>query len=185
MRRRSRPSIPRSVTSIKGTRIYSADIVKFAADTGLYRSFAASLFNFSDLFNTFQLYRITSLKLEYQLYNQLNNNSAFPTLYIAPQDWTETGTPSSINEVQTYRALQTFQFGPSRPVYSRTFVPYVNMTTSGPGRTPVRSPWLSTTSDAPPHMACVEWLQNYNSTSFATHTIRLVVTADFVMKGLR
>lgn len=180
----SRP--PRNISnSILATRLYQADIAKFAADSGLYRTFQPLLFPFSDFFNTFQRYRIVKIKLEYQLYNQLNNNSVFPTLYIAPQNWTENAVPSSVNEVIQFRGCKTFQFGPSRPVYSQTFVPYVNISTTGPGRNPVASPWLSTTTDLIQHITSVEFLQNYNNTSAPTHTIRLVATAVFELSGTR
>jgi len=178
--------VPRSLpTQLVASRIYQADILKVAADSGLYRTFQPLLFPISDLIGMFQCYRIRSIKVEYQLYNQLNNNSSFPTLYIAPQYWTESTTPSSISEVGQFQGVKVFQFGPSRPTYTQTFIPRVNMSSTGPGRTPVASPWLSTTSDLPQHLTHVEWIQNYNTTSAPTHTIRLVATAVFEFRGTR
>lgn len=179
-----RRKVPRNMV-LNVTRMYTADIAKAAADTGAFSTFQALLFPTSDVFSAFSHYRIKRFKIEYQLYNQLNNNSVFPTLYIAPQQFSESAVPSALSEVIQYKGVRTFQFGPSRPVYSQTFVPYVNMVTTGPGRVPVASPWLTTTGDAVQHMANVFWLQNYNSTSAASHTIRLVVSADFELKGTR
>jgi len=179
-----RQGVPRNI--ITGvTRLYTADIAKVAADSGAYATFQPLLFPITDMFGAFQLYRIKRITVEFQLYNQLNNNSAFPTLYIAPQNWTESATPSALSEVIQLKGVKTYQFGPSRPTYKQSFVPFVNTTTSGPGRMPVSSPWLSTTSDLPQHMVYASWLQNYNSTSAATHTVRIVVTADFEFKGTR
>jgi len=165
--------------------MYTADIAKVAADSGAYATFQPLLFPITDLFGSFSHYRIKRFNVEFQLYTQLNNNSAFPTLYIAPQSYNESATPSSLSEVVQFRGVKTYQFGPSRPTYKQSFVPYVNMTSTGPGRVPVASPWLSTTSDLPQHMAYVSWLQNYNSSTAATHTIRIVVSAIFEFKNTR
>jgi len=184
--KRSSGRVPRGIgNSVLATRLYQADIAKFAADSGLYRTFQPLLFPITDLLGSFTKYRIRSIKLEYQLYNQLNNNSTFPTLYVAPQQYSESATPSSITEVIQFKGLQTFQFGPSRPTYTRTFTPYVNITTTGPGRVPTPSPWISSLSDLPQHLTNVEWLQNYNNTTQPTHTIRLVATAIFEFSGTR
>lgn len=178
--------IPRSPgNAICISRQYQADVVKFAADGGLYRTFSLGLFVPADVIQTFQMYRFKTIKVEYQLYSQLNNNSTFPTLFIAPQQWGELATPSLQTEVAQFNQVQTFQFGPSRPVYKQVFKPYVNFVTTGPGRNPVPSPWLATTSDTVQHMTHVDWLQNYNSTSAGTHTIRLVVTAQIELRGSR
>jgi len=182
--RRRRPNRDNSAVH-KVTRIFFADVAKFAADSGLYRTIQPLNFPIADMIGAFTEYRIKSVKLTYQLYNQLNNNSVFPTLYIAPQHWSESATPASSSEVVQYKNVQTFQFGPSRPTYSRTFVPYVNMSSTGPGRVPVRSPWLSTSSDLPQHMLDAEWILNYNSTSAPTHTIRLNFIAQFEFRGPR
>lgn len=184
MRRRNR--VPRNLsTDATVTRMYTADISKFAADSGLYRTFQLLLFPVADMQGLYSQYRVRNIKLEYQLYNQLNNNAPFPTLFIAPQSYNEGSTPASIAEVQQFRNCKTFQFGPSRPSYAQSFVPYVNMVTTGPGRVAVRSPWLTISGDAIQHLTNVEWLLNYNSTSFATHTIRLVVTAIIDLKNTR
>jgi hypothetical protein len=137
------------------------------------------------LIGSFTEYRIVNIKLEYQLYNQLNNNSLFPTLFIAPQHWAESATPGSFNEVAQFKGIRTFQFGPSRPIYKQSFKPYVNMVTTGPARHAVASPWLTTSSDLAQHLTCVDWILGYNTTSAATHTIRLVVTANFEFRGPR
>lgn len=171
--------------AVSATRMYTADIVRFPADSGLYRTFQPLLFPITDLMGSFSQYRIKSIRVDYQLYNQLNNNSVFPTLFIAPQSWTESTTPASLSEVIQFKGCKSFQFGPSRPVYTRTFKPHVNVSTTGPGRVPVLSPWLSTTADTPQHLTHVDWLVNYNSTSAATHTVRLVVTAQFEFRGSR
>jgi len=167
------------------TRIFFADIAKVAGDSGIYRTIQPLNFPIADMIGSFTEYRIKSVKLTYQLYNQLNNNSVFPTLYFAPQRWNESATPASVSEVIQFAGVETFQFGPSRPTFSRTVTPYVNMVTTGPGRSPVASPWLSTTSDLPQHILNVEWLVNYNSTSAPTHTVRLNFIAEFEFRGPR
>lgn len=189
MRRSPRKgSVPRGLggsNALVLSRQWQADVAKITADSGLYRTFQASQFVPSDLFQVFQRYRFLSVKVEYQLYNQLNNNASFPTLYIAPQQWGELAVPTLITEVAQFNQVKTFQFGPSRPTYTQTFKPYVNVVTVGPGRNPVPSPWLATTGDAVQHMTHVDWLQNYNSTSAPTHTIRLVATAVIEFQGTR
>jgi hypothetical protein len=152
-------------------RYLSANIVKFAADSGLYRSYSMALFPSSDVTNLFQEYRIKWVELTYQLYNQLNNNSSFPTLFIAPQDWNNNaGTPSSITEVQQFQGIKTFQFGPANPTATYRFTPTVFV---GGEKLLHKSPWLSVSADTVQHMTSVEWLQRYNSTSDPTHTIQL------------
>jgi len=183
---RRRRHVPRNITSVATVdRIFSADVAKIAGDSGLYRTFQPLLFPIADFIGGYTQYRIRSFTVQYQLYNQLNNNSAFPTLFIAPQSWSESATPASLSEVQQFKGIRMFQFGPSRPTYTQTSVPYVNFSTTGPGRIPTRSPWISTTSDLPQHLTHVDWLVNYNSTSATTHTIRLVVTAHFEFKNSR
>jgi len=184
-RRRRRPRSYGSDAVHRVSRIFISDISKVAADTGLYRTIQPLNFPIADMIGSFSYYRIKSIKLTYQLYQQLNNNSSFPTLYIAPQQWAESATPASFNEVVQFKNVKTFQFGPSRPTYSQTFAPHVNMVSTGPGRVPVRSPWLATSSDLPQHMLCVDWILAYNSTSAATHTIRLNYVAEFEFKGPR
>lgn len=184
--RRKVKRVPRNISSAhRVTRLYSADIVKFAADSGLYRTFQLLLFPVADIQNLYSQYKINSITLEYQLYNQLNNNSVFPTLYTAPQSYNEGTTPASITEVQQFKDCEVFQFGPSRPVFRRKYVPWVNMVTTGPGRVPVRSPWLTLSGDAIQHLTNVDWMVNYNSTSAATHTVRLVVWADISVRNTR
>lgn len=182
--RRRRPSRQKDVTH-RVTRIVIGDIAKVAADSGLYRTIQPLSFPVADMFGAFSLYRIKSVRLTYQLYQQLNNNSSFPTLYIAPQNYSESATPASFSEVVQFKNVKTFQFGPAQPTYSQTFVPYVNMSSTGPGRSPVASPWLSTTSDLPQHLLAVDWILAYNSTSAPTHTIRLNWVAEFEFKGPR
>lgn len=178
--------MPRGIISVaKVDRIFSADIGKLAADSGLYRTYQPLLFPVADFMGGYTQYRIRAITVEYQLYNQLNNNSAFPTLFIAPQCWNESATPGSLSEVQQFKGIRSFQFGPSRPTYKQTFIPFVNYSTTGPGRVPTQSPWISTTSDLPQHLTHVDWLVNYNSTSAATHTIRMVITAHFEFKNSR
>jgi hypothetical protein len=166
----------------------STNIAKIATDTGIYYFVRLADFpSASEITSLFQFYRIKKFELKFLLVNQPNNNSSFPTLYIAPQQSTLSGTPASRDEVLQYQGVQIHQFGPSNLVKTISTTPCVLLDSSGSvgGGMVKQSPWLSTANNGIIHSAFVLWISRYNSTTDPTHTLELDVTAWFDAKGTK
>lgn len=169
-------------------RMYANDIAKglLAADRGQYRSFNLGTFPDADIISLYSEYRIKFIEVTYQLYTQPNNNSNFPTLYVAPQHVADVAVaPSSRDEVLQFKGVVTHQFGPSNLVFKRRFTPVVMISTSGSGKMIATSPWLSTTGDAVPHLTHVEWIDKYNVSTDNSHNIRIVAKAIVECRGTK
>ncbi len=159
-------------------------ISKGAVDSGQYYFTTLSGFSDADIISSFSEYRITRATITYTLFTQPNNNANFPCLTEAPQRIVDTTTaPTAITEVEQFGKVKMFQFGPADLTYTRSYTPYVNFTVSGSGKAPVASPWLNTLSDSVPHMTHVYWLQNYNSPTDNSHTLRINVLLDIEVRG--
>lgn len=153
-------------------------------DRGIYRSWSLSEFPSGDVSTMFQEYRIVAFELTYQLYTQPNNNARFPTLYIAPQSFTNTAgaSPPFRDDVVQFVGVRTHQFGPANLTYkirvpARTFI--------GAERVLRSSPWLGITADTVRHMGVVEWISNYNTGTDNSHVIRLSTKAIFQFRKTR
>lgn len=155
-----------------------------SVDRGIYRSYSLSEFPYSDIAGAFQEYRIKKFITTYQLYTQPNNNSKFPTLYLAPQIFTNTAlaAPSTRDEVVQFVGVKTHQFGPSNLTKVITTPAY---TFVGAERRIVKSPWLNITADGVRHTTLVEWLSNYNTGTDNSHVIRLSVKAIIELRKTR
>lgn len=169
-------------------RKYSLNVSKIAVDTGAY--FNVRLADFpvvTDITSLFQFYRLRKVEIQFILVNQPNNNSSFPTLYIAPQQSTLSGTPSSRDEVLQYQGVQIHQFGPSDLVKKFSAVPAVLLDSSAGvvGGTLSQSPWLSTANNGTLHSAIIYWISRYNTTSDSTHQLEVDVTVWLDAKGTR
>jgi len=153
-------------------------------DRGIYRSWALSEFPYGDVSTMFQEYRVFAFELTYQLYTQPNNNARFPTLFIAPQAFTNTAgaSPATRDEVVQFLGVKTHQFGPANLTYkvrvpAKTFI--------GAERILRTSPWLSIGADGVRHMAVVEWISNYNAGADSSHVIRLSTKAILQFRKTR
>jgi len=167
-------------------RAWSSNIPKIATDSGVNRSFNLNTFPASDIISLFQEYRIKSIMLQYTLVNAPNNNADFPAVILAPQRYNIGGvTPANRDEVLQYKGVTLYQTGPSKVQFKKSYVPYVQMTTSGAGVANAPSPWLSTQSASVPHLISVEWIDRYNSTSSPTHTLQIMATAVIECRGTR
>lgn len=161
-----------------------------AADTGSYQSYALADFPSSDIVSLYQQYRIKAFEVTYTLFSQPNNNSNFPQLYIAPQEYNnQLGVPSSFDEVVQYKGVITHQFGPGpNQTFKHRYVPRVFLdATQGTstGSLVLQSPWVSTFTAALRHMSHVEWITNYNAGVDNSHTIRRTVKAIIECKDTR
>jgi hypothetical protein len=153
-------------------------------DRGIYRSWSLSEFPYGDVSTMFQEYRVVAFELTYQLYTQPNNNARFPTLFIAPQAFTNTAgaSPATRDEVVQFLGVKTHQFGPANLTYkvrvpAKTFI--------GAERILRTSPWLSIGADGVRHMAVVEWISNYNAGADSSHVIRLSTKAILQFRKTR
>lgn len=170
---------------MKMTRENVATISKVAADSGQYRSVSLNQFLDTDLLTTFMEYRIVKLTASYVLVNAPNNNASFPTMFLAPQQYLTGSAPASRDEVLSYKGVKHYQFGPTAVRHDRSFDLFVPMDAASTGRSFVKSPWLSITSDTVPHYSSVEWISRYNSTTDGTHTLDLVISAVIELRGIR
>lgn len=163
-------------------------IPKIASDTGTYSNIRLVDFaSGSDISSLFQFYRIRKVELKFILVSAPNNNATFPTLYIARQASTISGTPFSRDEVLQFQNVQTHQFGPSNLVKTISVAPRVLLDSSGSvgGGTERVSPWLSTSNTGILHSAFVYWLTRYNSTADPTHTLDIEFSIWVDCKGTR
>ncbi len=157
-------------------RKYVVDIVKGtgSVDTGLYRNFTLATFPTSDVTSLFTDYRFKWIEIQYQLYSQPNNNSNFPTLYVAPQHLINTLTPpANRDEVLQFRGVKTFQFGPANMTTKYRYTPHIK---TADGQI-FRSPWISIANTTVAHMTNVEFLSKYNLATDNSHTLQINVLA--------
>lgn len=183
--RRKPNKFRQSSNSTKLTRVTTFNLLKLSADSGTYRSVNLSSVPSSDIQSLFQKYRIVRITTVYTLVNAPNNNADFPTLYVAPQEYSNLTSVGSRDEVLQFRGFKQFQFGPSKMEFRHSWVPKVFANVDGPGKVVTVSPWLSTTTPATPHMSNIEWLDRYNSTTSNTHTIQLTLILDIEAVGTR
>jgi len=163
-------------------------IPKLAADSGNFRNVKlADFFGSSDFTSLFTQYRITKVTYKYTLVNAPNNNAAFPTLYVAPQQFAYSGAPTSRDEVLQYQGVQAIQFGPAKISHNVEVVPGTFLDASGlvGGGNVKRSPWLSSANNGNQHFTTVDWISRYDSTINPTHSIELQISAWFQLKGTR
>jgi hypothetical protein len=163
-------------------------IGKTAADTGRVLSTTLNDYSASELQSVFQLYKISKIKATWTLINAPNNNANFPTLHLAPQNFTFI-TPASLNEMLQYDKLKIFQFGPSRVQYSHTFTPACLLDASASAGTgqvimPGGVPFLSTTNVNLNFVFGSYWLSRYSNVD-VTHTVELTLDATIKLKGTR
>lgn len=163
-------------------------LAKTASDTGRLISCTVNDFGGSEIQSIFHLYRIEKLNVTWTLVNAPNNNATFPTLHVAPQNFTFI-TPSSLAEMGQYDKVRIYQFGPSKVQFKESFVPSVLVdasATAGTGQVvlPGRTPFLSSNNVNVNFIAANYWIQRYNATD-ATHTIEVTVEAVITLKGSR
>lgn len=157
-------------------------VAKVAADTGTYTSLR--LLDFpgnSDASSLFAQYRISRVELKFILVSAPNNNATFPTLYIAPQFYTPSGTPASRDEVLQFEGMQTHQFGPSNLTKTISVKPRLILDVGGQigGGQVVPAGWCSINNTGLQHLGFVHWISRYNSTSDPTHTLDIEYTIHF------
>lgn len=176
--------VPGTVVTLHRRRIVA--LTKSASDSGQGYSFRLTDFADADIISLFQMYKITSVRLTFRLVNAPNNNATFPTLHLAPNNFSDV-TPTSIDEVRQYNNLSVYQFGPSKVQYSRTFTPsqLVDLVGTTAGRGVMPPTWTAITNDTVIHLCAVWWLQRFNTTSDPTHTIELDTDITVQCKGPR
>lgn len=163
-------------------------IGKTAADTGRVLSTTLNDYSASELQSVFQLYKISKIKATWTLVNAPNNNANFPTLHLAPQNFTFI-TPASLTEMLQYDKLKIFQFGPNRVQYSHTFTPACLLEASASAGTgqvimPGGVPFLSTNNINSNFIFGSYWLARYSNVD-VTHTVELTLDATIKLKGTR
>jgi hypothetical protein len=167
--------IPRNVNAIQSLcKTVVSTLTRPAADSGTYRSVTlSSLPGSADITSLFQYFTVTKVQYDYVLINAPNNNANFPTLYVAPQHITSTGTPLSRDEVLQFNGVREYQFGPSNLKYSITVKPKIQFDAGGINASVEGTGYCSNAAAAMPFITVVDWLTRY-SVADPTHTIDLV-----------
>jgi len=171
-----RKTKPPTDVLVKFSRSNVVSLAKITGDSGAYVQTLLNTYpSVSEVTSLFAEYRIDRVELKFRLVTGPNNNASFPTLYIAPNNWSSGGVPGSQDEVLQFQGLQTHQFGPSNLTYSRSIRPSYkrDINNAVGGGEVVKSGFLSTLNSAITHMSFVYWLGRYNSVSDSTHTIDL------------
>lgn len=188
-RKRSRKAqiarLPGNTTTF--TRKATFAIVKGAADSGRAVIVTLGDFTVSDITSLFGLYKIDTVKVTWRLVNAPNNNATFPTLHTAPQSYS-LSAPTTLAEMQSLTGIKTYQFGPSHVSYTRVFKPAIIIDASsaaGTGQVNMPATWLTVFNTAVNHVVCSQWIQRYNSTSDATHTIEYDTEVVLSLKSTR
>lgn len=159
-------------------RVDTITLPKVASDSGNALWKTLSDFASSDIVSLYSMYKITNVKLTFRLVNAPNNNATFPTLWIAPRQYS-TVAPTSLDEVQQYNGVRSFQFGPNNVSYTQNFKPAVTTITKTNGTAkegltfPGSEHYISTDNDIATYIFAVYWLQRYSSGTDPTHTIEL------------
>lgn len=185
-RQRSRTKLPGTELTIHRRNIFA--LTKTAADTGRLISVSLNDFSAVELRSVFQLYKIVKVKVTWTLINAPNNNANFPTLHIAPQNFSFI-TPPSLSEMSQYDKLTIFQFGPSRVQYSRVFTPALLVDASASAGTgqvimPGGTPFVSSENVNTNYICGSFWLARYSNVD-VTHTIEMTLDATIKLKGVR
>lgn len=190
--RRRRAVIPRKVMDLAGPTVsfHRKDTItlpKTAGDSGNALWTTLSSFTSSDIVSLFSFYKVTQVKLTFRLVNAPNNNANFPTLWVAPRQFSILA-PTSLDEVQQYNGVRSYQFGPSKNSFSMVFKPAIQLVTrtsgvAAPGAT-MPMDWIATDNDTAAFIFAVYWLQRYSTTD-STHTIELDYDLSVVAKQPR
>jgi len=162
---------------------------KTATDVGRIISCTLSDFGGSEIQSVFHLYKIDRINVTWTLTNAPNNNATFPTLHVAPQNFTFI-TLATLGEMSQYDKVQVYQFGPSRVQYKRSFVPSILLDASASAGTgqmvlPGRTPFLSCNNINTNFIGATYWIQRYNASPDSSHTIEVTVEAVLTLKGSR
>lgn len=163
-------------------------LAKTATDSGRLLSTTLNDYSAAELRSVFQLYKIESVRVTWTLVNGPNNNANFPTLHLAPQNFSFI-IPPSLNEMMQYDKLTVFQFGPSRMQYSRVFKPALLLDASASAGTgqviaPGLTSFVSTENVNTNFILGSFWLQRYSNVD-TTHTIEITLDATLKFKGIR
>lgn len=191
--RRRRTNMPAPGVKLPGAEITihrrnNFALTKTATDSGRLLSTTLNDYSAAELRSVFQLYRIESVKVTWTLVNGPNNNANFPTLHLAPQNFSFI-IPPSLAEMMQYDKLTVFQFGPSRMQYSRTFTPALLLDASASAGTgqvimPGKAPFVSSENVNTNYILGSFWLQRYSNVD-TTHTIEITLDATLKFKGIR
>lgn len=156
-----------------------------ATDSGTYRSVTLSgLPGSADITSLFEYYTITKVQYIYTLVNAPNNNANFPTLYVAPQLISSSGTALSRDEVLQFNNVKVHQFGPSNLSFSITVKPKLQLDANGTNAAVESGGWCSNAASAIPYITIVDWISRYSVVD-PTHTIDLVTKVHLQAKRTR
>lgn len=185
-RRVSQPKLPGAEITVH--RRFSFALGKTATDTGRVLSTNLGDYSASELAAVFQYYRIRKVKVSWLLVNAPNNNANFPTLNVAPQNFTFIA-PASLLDMQQYDKLRLYQFGPSKVMYSHTFIPANQLQTDATAGTaqaifPGGALWMSTNNTTASYTLGSYWLERYSNVD-VTHTIQITFDVTVSFKGLK
>lgn len=180
------PTLPGAELTVRRRNTFA--LAKTATDSGRLISCTLNDFGGVEIQNVFHLYKISKLNITWTLVNAPNNNATFPTLHVAPQNFTFI-TPATLSDMAQYDKVRIFQFGPSKVQYKESFTPSILVDTSATAGTgqmvlPGQTPFVSCNNVNVSYIAANYWLQRYNATD-ATHTIEVTVEAVITLKGSR
>lgn len=188
--KRAMPTVPRNLpgTEITIHRRNTFALSKTATDSGRLLATTLNDYSAAELRSVFQLYKIESVRVTMTLINAPNNNANFPTLHVAPQNFSFI-VPPSLSEMLQYDKLTIYQFGPSKVQYSRKFTPALLMDASASAGTgqvimPGSNPFVSTENVNTNYILGSFWLARYSNAD-VTHTIEVTLDATIKLKGIR
>jgi len=169
-------------------RVDTITLPKSASDSGNALWTTLSSFTSSDIVSLFSFYKVTNIKCVFRLVNAPNNNATFPTLWIAPRQFS-TAPPSSLDEVQQYNGVKSHQFCPANLKFEANYKPSMQLSTRtatgvGNGST-VPCDWISTDLDTVALFFAVFWIQRYNTAPDSSHTLEIDYTLTVAVKQPR
>lgn len=163
-------------------------LAKTAADTGGYITVTpSSLPGINDILSLFQKYKLVKISWTFTLTNAPNNNSNFPTLWWAPQQYANSGVPSSRDEVLQFQGVRSHQFGPSNLAFTITVKPYATIDAFGIGSAGVIPyPWVANSVSSVPAIGMVYWLSRYSTVpADSSHNIEVTTRVWLDAHGTR
>ncbi len=163
-------------------------LAKTASDTGGYISVTPSaLPGINDILSLFKEYKIVKLSWTFTLTSAPNNNSNFPTIWWAPQNYAASGVPTSRDDVLQFQGVRTHQFGPSNLTTTLTVKPSASIDCFGISASGIIPyPWITNAVSSVPAVGMVYWLSRYSTVpADSTHNVEITTRVWLDARGTR
>lgn len=169
------------------TRLWNVGALpKVALDQGNVRLFSlSSLPNSSEFTALFDMYRIDSVELEYQLITEVIG-SAYPRIAFTP-DYNDSTPPTTESQVLEYGTSEMFLFSQYKPVFKRMLKPRAQLGTYQGAFTAYslapQDAWVSCDYPSVLYYGAKDFISSYNSTTFPNTIVQLYIRMNLSFRN--